>query len=137
MALPSLKEGLTHELSMKTSEEHSAQKFFPHLPNVFATPFLGGLMEQVCAELIQPHLEEGEQSVGAAMDLKHLAPTPLGMTVTVKATLKEVKGKQLIFHVEAFDEVEKIGEATHQRFIINAEKFNQRVMQKAQAKASS
>jgi fluoroacetyl-CoA thioesterase len=59
------------------------------------------------------------------------------MTVTAKATLKEVKGKQLTFHVEAFDEVEKIGEAIHQRFIINAEKFNQRVAQKAQLKSAS
>ncbi|MCX7823056.1 MAG: thioesterase family protein [Syntrophobacterales bacterium] len=136
MALPSLKEGLTHEVSLKTSQEHSAQKFFHQVPNVFATPFLGGLMEQACAELIHPHLEEGEQSVGATMELKHLAPTPLGMTVTARATLKEIKGKQLIFHVEAFDEIEKIGEGIHHRFIINAEKFNQRVTQKAQSKTS-
>ncbi len=135
MVMASLKEGLTHEISLKTTEEHSAQKFFKHLPNVFATPFLGGLMEQVCAELVQQHLEEGEQSVGAAMDLKHIAPTPLGMTVTVKATLTEIKGRQLTFKIEAFDELEKIGEAIHQRFIINAEKFNQRVAQKAQSKA--
>ncbi len=132
MVMASLREGLTHECSLVTSKEHSAQKFFPHLPDVFATPFLGGFMEQVCAELTQQYLEEGEQSVGTAMDLKHLAPTPLGMTVRVVATLHEVKGRQLTFHVEAFDDVEKIGEATHQRFIINAEKFNQRVAQKAQ-----
>ncbi|MBW1975773.1 MAG: thioesterase family protein [Deltaproteobacteria bacterium] len=127
-----LQAGIKHELSLTTGPEHSARRFFENLPDVFATPFLSGLMEQTCAELVQKHLEPGEQSVGTAMDLKHLAPTPLGMKVTVKAQLTKVSGRQLIFHLEAYDEVEKIGEATHYRFIINAEKFNQRVAEKAQ-----
>ncbi len=133
MPRDSLQPGLTHKLTLKTTPEHSARKFFSDLPDVFATPFLGGLMEQTCAELVQKHLEPGEQSVGTAMDLKHLAPTPLGMKVTVKAELTKVSGKQLIFRLEAYDEVEKIGEATHYRFIINAEKFNKRVAEKAQS----
>ncbi len=132
MPRETLQPGLKHEISLQTTPDHSARKFFPDLPDVFATPFLGGIMEQACAELVQKHLEPGEQSVGTAMDLKHLAPTPLGMKVTVKAELTKVSGKQLIFRLEAYDEVEKIGEATHYRFIINAEKFNQRVAEKAQ-----
>ncbi|MEJ5364415.1 MAG: thioesterase family protein [Desulfosoma sp.] len=124
--------GMKRELTLKTRPEHSAKRFFHNLPDVFATPFLGGLMEQVCAELIDEHLEPGMQSVGMAMNLKHLAPTPLGMEVKVVAEVTAVEGRKLTFALEAYDEVEKIGEATHERFIIKADKFNTRVLEKAQ-----
>ena len=123
--------GMTHEITIKSLPEHSARIFFANLPDVFATPCLGGLMEQACAELIDKHLQPGEQSVGVAMDLKHLAATPLGMNIRVIAELAAVEGKKFIFKVEGFDDVEKIGEATHERFIIVAEKFNARVAEKA------
>jgi fluoroacetyl-CoA thioesterase len=123
--------GMTHELKIKTCAEDSAQRFYPHLPDVFATPFLVGLMERVSAELINMHLQPGEQSVGISMDLKHMAATPLGMEVRVKTEVTGVEGKKLAFRLEAFDEVEKIGEATHERFIIQAEKFTSRVAEKA------
>ena len=67
--------GMTHELKVKTKPEDSAQKFYPHLPDVFATPFLAGLMERVSAELINMHLQPGEQSVGISMDLKQSTTT--------------------------------------------------------------
>jgi len=123
--------GMTHELKVKTRPEDSAQKFYPHLPDVFATPFLAGLMERVSAELINMHLQPGEQSVGISMDLKHTAATPLGMEIRVKTEVTAVEGRKLTFRLEAFDEVEKIGEATHERFVIQAEKFNARVAEKA------
>lgn len=123
--------GMTHELSVKTSPEDSAQKFYPHLPDVFATPFLAGLMERVSAELINRHLQPGEQSVGISMNLKHTAATPLGMEVRVKTEITAVEGRKLTFQLEAFDEAEKIGEAVHERFIIQADKFNARVAEKA------
>jgi len=125
------KVGMTHEVKIKTGPEHSAQLFYPNLPNVFATPQLGGLMERTSAELINQHLQPGEQSVGISMNIKHTAATPLGMEVTVKTEVTAVEGRKLSFKLEAFDEVEKIGEATHERFIINAEKFNARVADKA------
>ncbi len=124
--------GMTHELKLKTRPEDSAQKFYPHLPDVFATPFLVGLMERVSAELINMHLEPGEQSVGISMDLKHMAATPLGMEVRVKTEVTAVEGRKLTFRLEAYDEVEKIGEATHERFIIKADKFTSRVAEKAE-----
>lgn len=123
--------GMKKELTLKTLPEHSAQRFFHNLPDVFATPFLGGLMEQVCASLIDEHLEPGMQSVGMSMDLKHLAPTPLGMDVKVVCEVTAIEGRKVTFKLEAFDEVEKIGEATHERFLIKADKFNARVMEKA------
>lgn len=128
--------GMTHELAVKTQPEDSAQKFYPHLPDVFATPFLVGLMERVSAELINMHLQPGEQSVGIGMDLKHMAATPLGMKIRVKTEVVAVEGRKLTFRLEAFDEVEKIGEASHERFIIQAAKFNARVAEKAKKIAS-
>ncbi|HOV86236.1 MAG TPA: thioesterase family protein, partial [Syntrophobacteraceae bacterium] len=113
--------GMTHELKIKSTPEHSARVFYPHLPDVFATPFLGGLMERVSAELINERLQPGEQSVGISMDLKHTAATPLGMEIRVVTKVTSVEGRKLTFRLEAFDEVEKIGEATHERFIIQAD----------------
>jgi predicted thioesterase len=123
--------GMSRELKIRTSEDHSARHFYPNLPDVFATPFLGGLMERVSAELIDEKLSPGEQSVGISMNLKHLAATPLGMEVRVRTEVSAVEGKKLTFQLEAFDEAEKIGEAVHERFIIQAEKFNARVVDKA------
>ena len=128
--------GTTHEIAVKTKPEDSAQKFYPHLPDVFATPFLVGLMERVSAELINQHLQPGEQSVGIAMDLKHMAATPLGMEIRVKTEVTAVEGRKLTFRLEAYDEVEKIGEANHERFIIQAAKFSARVADKAKKAAS-
>ena len=128
--------GMTHELSIKTLPDHSARRFYPNLPDVFATPFLGGLMEQVSAELVDKHLNPGEQSVGVSMNLKHLAATPLGMGIRVKTEIVAVEGRKLTFKLEAFDDVEKIGEATHERFIIVADKFNARVAEKASKAAT-
>jgi fluoroacetyl-CoA thioesterase len=119
--------GMTHEMRLKTGPEHSAQKFYPKVPNVFGTPFLGGLFEGVSADLMAPHLGAGETSVGISMDLKHTAPTPLGMEVRAVTEITQVEGRKITFKLTAFDEKEKIGEAVHERFIINAEKFNQRL----------
>ena len=119
--------GMTHEKRLQTGPEHSARKFFPGVPDVFGTPYLGGLFEGVSAELMAPHLGPGEQSVGISMNLKHTAPTPLGMEVRAVTAVTQVEGRKVTLKLEAFDEKEKIGEAVHERFIINAEKFNQRV----------
>jgi len=127
-----LKAGITHEMERKTTEDMSAQKVYPHVPNVYATRAMVGHIEEVCADLVLPYLGEGEQTVGTGMKFKHMAATPLGMKVRYNARLTEVDGPKLTFEVEGFDEVDKIGEATHYRFIINAEKFNSRVAKKAE-----
>jgi fluoroacetyl-CoA thioesterase len=119
--------GMTHEMRLKTGPEHSAQKFYAKVPDVFGTPFLGGLFEGVSADLMAPHLGPGETSVGISMNLKHTAPTPLGMEVRAVTEVTQVDGRKLTFKLEAFDEKEKIGEAVHERFIINEAKFNQRL----------
>lgn len=129
--------GMKRELKIKSTPDHSARRFYPNLPDVFATPFLGGLMEQVSAELINEHLEPGQQSVGISMNLVHSAATPLGMEIRVVTEVSAVEGRKLTFRLEAFDDVEKIGDATHERFIIQADKFNARVAEKAKQAASA
>ena len=126
-----LKVGMTHEIERQTTEEMSAQNVFPHVPHVYATSVMVGHMEAVCAEMVFPHLGEGEQTVGIGMKFSHTAATPLGMKVRFSAKLIEVDGRKLVFEVEGYDEADKIGKATHQRFIIDAEKFNSRVAKKA------
>lgn len=125
-----LKPGLIKEMTRETTDEMSAQKVYPHVPNVYATRSMVGHFEEVCADLVLPYLGDGEQTVGIGMKFKHLAATPLGMKVRFTAKLVEVEGRKLTFEVEGFDEVEKIGEAIHERFIIHAEKFNSKVAQK-------
>ena len=128
-----LKPGMTHEMERQVTEDLSAQKVFPHVPNVYATRAMVGHFEEVCAEMVLPHLEEGEQTVGIGMKFSHTAATPIGMNVRFEAKLVEVDGKKLTYEVEGFDEVDKIGEATHQRFIINADKFNAKMAEKAKS----
>jgi fluoroacetyl-CoA thioesterase len=125
-----LKAGLSHEMERQVSEDLSAQKVFPHVPNVYATRAMVGHFEEVCAEMVLPYLGEGEQTVGIGMKFSHTAATPIGMKVRFTAKLVEVEGRKLTFEVEGFDEVEKIGQATHDRFIINAEKFNSKLAEK-------
>ena len=127
--------GATREITCDTRPEHTARYFYENLPDVFATPFLGGFMERVSAELIHDYLEPGEQSVGVSMTLAHSAATPLGMKVRVRTEVTAVDGAKLAFKLEAWDEVEKIGQATHERFIIKADKFNARVAKKARGPA--
>ena len=125
-----LKAGLTHEIQRQVTEDLSAQKVFPHVPNVYATRAMVGHFEEVCAEMVMPYLGEGEQTVGIGMKFSHTAATPIGMKVRFAAKLIEVEGRKLTFEVEGFDEVEQIGKATHDRFIINAEKFNSKIAEK-------
>ena len=125
-----LKAGLTHEMERQVTEDLSAQKVFPHVPDVYATRAMVGHFEEVCAEMVLPFLGEGEQTVGIGMKFSHIAATPIGMKVRFNAKLVEVEGRKLTFEVEGFDEVEKIGKATHERFIINAEKFNSKIAEK-------
>lgn len=94
------------------------------MPKVFATGFMVGLLEWACLELMLPHLDwPREQSVGTLVNFSHLAATPPGMTVTVDATLTEIDGRRVVFHVTAHDGVDEISSGIHERFIIDRERF--------------
>ena len=99
---------------------------------VFATPFVINLMELTCNAAMKPYLQPGAVSVGTMVEMKHLAATPLGMKVRAKATLLETDGKRCLFQVDVFDEVEKVAEGRHERFVVpDLEKFLARAMAKA------
>lgn len=125
-----LKAGLSHEITLKVQPEMTAQKVYEKTPDVFATIWLVGFIERTCCELIEPYLDDGESSVGTKVNISHLAPTPIGLNVRVKAVLKEIDRRRLIFDVEAYDDREKIGEGTHERFVIDKVKFMNKVQEK-------
>lgn len=98
--------------------------------DVFATPSMVALMEEAALGAVDPYLPAGQLTVGSSLHIRHLAPTPLGMTVRTRAELLAIDGRMLTFRVEAFDEREKIGEGTHVRAVISLEKFSARVRAK-------
>jgi fluoroacetyl-CoA thioesterase len=127
--------------------EVPANKTVPHLypeapqlqkmPQVFATGYLVGLIEWACIEAINPHIDwPRQQSVGIHIDVSHTAATPPGFTVTVKGTLTHVEGRKLTFDVEVRDDLDRISAGTHRRFIVDAQRFNQSVVEKADKKGS-
>ncbi len=97
---------------------------------VFATPAMIALMEKASYESVAKELEPGQGTVGTLMNVKHTAATPVGMEVTATSELVEVDRRRLVFHVEAFDERGMIGEGTHERFIIDNEKFQKKADEK-------
>ena len=101
---------------------------------VYATPMLVRDIEVTCRELLLEHLDPGEDSVGTRVEIDHLAATLLGMTVTIEATLAELKGRAAVFDILASDGVDVVCRGRHTRFIANVEQVKQRLKQK-QAKA--
>lgn len=133
--------GLEHEMRYTVPPDKTVPRLYPEsasfqdMPQVFATGFMVGLLEWCCLELVKPYLDwPREQTVGTHVDVSHLAATPPGLTVTVKARLDEVDGRRLAFSVSAHDGVDLIGRGRHERFVIDAAKFNARMADK-QARA--
>jgi fluoroacetyl-CoA thioesterase len=136
----SLKPGLEYELVYRVPESKTVPNLYPEaadfqvMPRVFATGFMVGFIEWACLLCILPHLDwPAEQTVGTHVNLSHSAATPPGMEVRAKVKLVQVDGRRLVFEVEARDEVDVICKGTHERFVINAPKFIERVNAKAQS----
>ena len=125
-----LEQGLTYTATTTVTEDKTAKAMGSGTLDVFATPAMIALMENAAYQAVAPHLDEGMGSVGTYLAVKHLAATPLGMTVRCEAELLEIDRRRLVFKVTAYDETGVIGEGTHERFIINNESF----MQKTNAK---
>lgn len=128
----SLKPGLTGQAAVSVTDENTAIKFGSGSVTVFATPAMVGLMEKAAINAVDEHLPCGFATVGTHLDIKHLAATPINMIVMAKAELIEINGNKLKFKVEAFDEVEKIGEGFHYRYIIQLENFLVRTNKKSE-----
>ena len=124
--------GLVGQVTTTVTPENTAKHLGRGNATVFATPAMIRLMEMAGVKAVDHLLPEGYRTVGVGVDVRHLAATPLGMTVTATAELLEVDGRKLTFRVNAQDELDKIGAGTHTRMIINVERFNQRVQEKAE-----
>jgi fluoroacetyl-CoA thioesterase len=133
----SLKPGVEHVLQFSVPVSKTVPALYPEsaefreMPEVFATGFMVGFIEWACIEAINPHLDwPRAQTVGTHIDVSHVAATPPGMTVEARVRLVEVDGRRLLFEVEAYDGVDLIGKGRHERFVINADKFTDKVRRK-------
>ncbi len=128
-----VKIGAFCEKSIEVSRECLAKTVGSGDLEVFATPMMIALMENAAAECLSEFLDEGETSVGTYVGVDHISATPLGMEVFAKAEIKASNGREVEFSVEAFDEKGKIGGGTHKRFVVLAEKFQQKTNAKLDA----
>ena len=122
-----LKVGMKGRAETVVVPENTAQAVGSGLVPVFATPHMIALMENAAVNAVQEELAAGEGTVGTRLDVTHDAATPVGMNVWAEAELTAVEGRKLTFAVAAFDAREQIGGGTHERFIIQTEKFLARV----------
>lgn len=125
-----LETGIKGKDTVEVVPENTAAAVGSGLLEVFATPAMIALMEKTACNSVMPFLEEGCGTVGTELNVKHVAATPVGMTVTCESELIEADGRRLVFKVAAFDEAGMIGEGTHERFIVNNEKFQNKTNQK-------
>lgn len=139
---PSLQAGLKHSFAYTVPVSKTVPHLYPEspelaaMPEVFATGFMVGLMEWTCVQLLAPHLDEGEGSLGVNINVSHKGATPPGFTVTVEAECTELRGPRAKFKISAHDGIEEIGAGTHERFIIRWDRFD-RGLQTKLARAES
>ena len=122
--------GITNRIETMVTKDNIAGAVGSGTIEVFATPQMINLMEMCCCLSVDEFMEEGCTTVGSNVNVSHVSATPIGMKVWCESTLTAVEGKKLTFEVKAYDEKGLIGEGTHERFIINVEKFMARTMKK-------
>jgi len=124
--------GTKGTFTLHVQPEHLANQFKDAiLPQVLATPVMILMMENAALNAIRPFLDIGESAVGTAIDVRHLAATPVGHTVRAEAEVTKVDGHRVEFQVSASDEIELIGNGTHQRTVIVLRSFNSRLATKS------
>lgn len=134
---PTLQPGATHTHTYTVPAAKTVPHLYPDapefaaMPAVFATGFMVGLMEWACLKLLADHLDEGEGSLGIAIDVDHAAATLPGQTVTVVASVVGIEGRKVTFQVTAHDGIDRIGSGTHGRAVIPLERFKTMVNVKA------
>jgi predicted thioesterase len=127
-----LKPGLRAQKSRIVTDKFTAMAFGSGGLPVFSTPAMIAFMEFTSLSAVESLLPEGWSTVGTELDVKHLSATPVGMEVRCEAELLEIDGRRLCFKVDAFDTAGKIGEGTHCRFIVENQRFMQKVSEKMQ-----
>ena len=125
--------GLVSDRFYIVTDKDTADVYGSGLLPVLSTPHLIGWMEDTSQKLIQPFMRPGESTVGTHITMQHKAATPIGMRVRVRSEVVEFDGRRIRFQVQAWDEVEQIGECVHERYIINDARFMNRVQNKVGA----
>lgn len=138
-----LQPGLNFTFSYQVPENKTVPFFLPEasefqkMPKVLASGFMIGLIEWACIQAVNPHLDwPREQTVGIGFALDHTAATPPGLTVTIKGELQKVEGRKLVFAIKADDGVDQISAGVHERFVIDAAKFNAKAAAKSAGRAA-
>jgi fluoroacetyl-CoA thioesterase len=133
----SLKPGIEFEFSFRVPTSKTVPALYPEapefqeMPGVFATGFMIGFLEWACIMAVKPHLDwPTEQTVGTHVNVSHSAPTPPGLEVTAHVKLVAVDGRRLIFEVEAHDSIDTIAKGTHERFVIQRDRFSEKARAK-------
>ena len=133
-----LSPGISFRFTFLVSDQKTVPLLYPEspefqlMPKVFATGFMVGLLEWACITAVNPHIDwPQEQTVGIAVNVSHTAATPPGLTVAIKGRIVKVEGRKITFFLEADDGIDKICEGYHERFVIDAEKFNRKAATKA------
>lgn len=125
-----LQAGMFIEKKIHTTSEMAASRFHESSPRVLSTPSLLTFMQTTCADVLAPFLDRGEMAVSIKIEMSHLASTPIGMTITIRAEVIRVDGRRIYFKVEAFDEMEKIAQGYNDMFIIDEERFERGIKRK-------
>jgi len=123
--------GIKHSLETLVTNDKTALALGSGTLRVFATPALAALAEETAWKSVAPYLQEGQTTVGSRLEISHLSPTPLGMKVRCETELVAIDGRRLVFRLEASDERGLVASGTHERFIVQADKFQQKANGKA------
>ena len=124
--------GANGRFELVVRPEHLANQFKDTaLPPVLATPVMVMVMENAALNAIKPYLDAGESAVGTRVEVRHLAPTPIGQRVVGEAEVTKVDGRRIEFTVRATDETEEIGAGTHERVIVDLARLAKRLNAKA------
>jgi predicted thioesterase len=127
--------GSTTERRLTVDKERTIS-FLGEDLRIYATPRLVDDIEQTCLDYLLTFLDEGENTVGAAVDIRHVGATLLGMSVSIVATVTRIEGRSVTFNVEVRDDVELVATAAHTRVVVNVAKLRSRVQAKAEAEAA-
>src|SRR5262245_34101325 len=128
--MESIQPGAQGSAQIVVGEEHTAPRVGSGKVHVLATPVMINLIEAAALAAVEHRLPAGYQSLGTHLDVRHIAATPVGMTVVATAVVTRVEGRSIFFSVEAKDELDVIGTGTHERVVVNVAKFDQRVQKK-------
>lgn len=121
-----LKTGIKGHQELVVTQELTAKNMGSGVMDVFATPAMLALMEKTAFTSVAEYLNGGCGSVGTKVDIEHVASSPVGMKITCDSELIEIEGRKLVFKVEAYDEKGLIGKGTHERFIVENKKFQEK-----------